>query len=75
MERRLLCGEGLTVTFLISMQIPPTAPAQANMRVKTRGADDFLDVGQPVDYPKLMTQVTSTNLFLHEQTLSPPELR
>ena len=30
---------------------------QANMRVKIRGADDFLDVGQPVDYAKLMTQV------------------
>lgn len=27
------------------------------MRVKIRGADDFLDVGQPVDYAKLMTQV------------------
>lgn len=26
------------------------------MRVKIRGADDFLDVGQPVDYAKLMTQ-------------------
>lgn len=45
------------------------------MRVKIRGADDFLDVGQPVDYAKLMTQVTSTNLFLNEETLSPPELR
>ncbi|CAM9833807.1 unnamed protein product [Pylaiella littoralis] len=48
---------------------------EANMRVKIRGADDFLDVGQPVDYAKLMTQVTSTNLFLDEKTLSPPELR
>ena len=28
------------------------------MRVKIRGADDFLDVGQPVDYAKLMTQVS-----------------
>ncbi len=45
------------------------------MRVKIRGADDFLDVGQPVDYDKLMTQVTSTDLFLHERTLSPAELR
>lgn len=53
---------------------PPTF-TQANMRVKTRGADDFLDVGQPVDYPKLMTQVASTDLFLNEKTLSPPELR
>jgi len=45
------------------------------MRVKIRGADDFLDVGQPVDYAKLMKQVTSTDLFLHEGTLSPAELR
>lgn len=28
------------------------------MRVKIRGADDFLDVGQPVDYTKLMTQAS-----------------
>lgn len=53
----------------------PATPFQANMRVKIRGADDFLDVGQPVDYDKLMTQVTSTDLFLHERTLSPAELR
>lgn len=45
------------------------------MRVKIRGADDFLDVGQPVDFIKLMTQVTSTHLFPDEKTLSPPELR
>lgn len=31
--------------------------SKANMRVKIRGADDFLDVGQPVDYAKLMAQV------------------
>lgn len=35
---------------------------QANMRVKIRGADDFLDVGQPVDYAKLMTQASKRSV-------------
>ena len=61
--------------FCLGNSTPPALLAKANMRVKIRGADDFLDVGQPVDYAKLMTQVTSTNLFLQERTLSPPELR
>ena len=30
---------------------------QANMRVKAQGTDESVDVGQPVDYQKLLTQV------------------
>lgn len=48
---------------------------EANMRVKTQGADDYIDVGQPVDYEKLLTQVVLTKPCADEPSLLPIQLR
>ncbi|CAN0455678.1 unnamed protein product [Ascophyllum nodosum] len=48
---------------------------EANMRVKIRGSDDLIDVGQPVDFAKLMAQVVRTNPAPSEPSLGPQELK